>query len=327
MKNVGIVALGRYLPARVMDNKDLEKIVDTSDEWIVSRTGIRERRISAEGETTSRMAVAAARDALKGSSVRAEDIEAIFVATVTPDSNFPSVACLVQKEIGAKKAFAYDISAACAGFLYALTTAKQFIGSGMVKNALVIAADRFTGIIDWKDRNTCVLFGDGAGAAVLSEVSEGGILSDYMISDGDSACLMGVVADKVRTPSDPAQDTTRLPFVVMNGQELFKHAVPGMAQAVAIAAQKAGLALDDIKCVVPHQANDRIIASVAKKAGIDKERFFINIDKYGNISAASVIVALCEAVEAGRIKKGDRVALVVFGAGLVAAANIVEWSY
>lgn len=329
MNKVGIVALGRYLPAKVLSNNDLEKIVETTDEWITTRTGIKERRISAPGETTSRMAIVAAKDALKKSPVAAEDIEAIIVATVTPDSNFPSVACLVQKELGAKKAFAYDLSAACSGFLFAMTTAKQFIATGMIKNALVIAADRFTSIIDWKDRNTCVLFGDGAGAAVLSGVSEGGILSDYMIANGEGAPLMEVVPDKekVRSPNDVSVDTARLPYVIMNGQELFKHAVPGMAEGVSLAAQKAGLSLDEIKCVVPHQANDRIIASVAKRAGIDKERFFINIDKYGNISAASVVVALCEAVEVGRIKKGDKIALVVFGAGLVAAANIVEWSY
>ncbi len=327
MNKVGIVSLGRYLPSKVLNNQDLEKIVETTDEWITTRTGIKERRISASDEKTSDLAIKAAFDALKNSPVKPEDIEAIFVATVTPDSAFPSVACLVQKAIGAKKAFAYDISAACSGFLYAMTTAKQFIATGMVKNALVIAADRFTTIIDWKDRNTCVLFGDGAGAAVLAPVSCGGIFSDFMISDGENAGLMEVIADKTRTPFEPVLDTTKLPYVIMNGQDLFKKAVPGMADAVDIAAQKIGLALSDIKCVVPHQANDRIIASVAKRAGIDKEKFFINIHKYGNISAASVVVALSEAVEEGRIKKGDKIALVVFGAGLVAAANIVEWSY
>ena len=327
MGKTGIVALGRYLPERVLTNADLAKLVETSDEWIISRTGIRERRVAADGELTSHMAIAAARDALKNSPVKAEDVEAIFVATVTPDSSFPSVACLVQKAIGAKKAFAYDISAACSGFLYAMITARQFIAGGMVKNALVIAADRFTSIIDWKDRNTCVLFGDGAGAAVLAPVAKGGILSDYMIADGEGASLMGVVPDKIRTPFDQGLDTARLPWITMNGQELFKNAVPGMAEAVRLAAEKAGIRVEDITCVVPHQANERIIASVAKRAGIAKERFFINIDKYGNISAASVVVALCEAVEAGRIKKGDIIALVVFGAGLVAAANIIEWSY
>ncbi len=327
MSRVGIVALGRYLPSRKLTNADLESLVETSDDWIVSRTGIRERRIAAPGELTSDLAVAAARDALKGSPVKAEDIEAIFVATVTPDSAFPSVACLVQKAIGAPKAFAYDISAACSGFLYAMTTARQFIATGMVKNALVIAADRFTSIIDWQDRNTCVLFGDGAGAAILAPVAQGGILSDYLVSDGAGAPLMVVVPGGARTPDDKDMDAAKLPYVTMNGQELFKHAVPGMAEAVGIAAARAGLTVDDIACVVPHQANDRIIASVAKRAGIAKERFFINIDKYGNISAASVVVALGEAVEAGRIKKGDKIALTVFGAGLVTAASIVEWSY
>ncbi len=327
MNKIGIVSLGRYLPERRLTNADLEKMVETSDEWITSRSGIKERRVSAPGEKTSDLAIKAALDALKKSPVKAEDIEAIIVATVTPDGAFPSMACLVQKAIGAKKAFAFDVNAVCSGFLYALTTAKQFIATGMVKNALVIAADRFSTIVDWKDRGTCVLFGDGAGAAVLAPVEKGGILSDYLIANGEGAPLMYVVNETGRTPFNQGQEAGRLPYIIMHGQELFKHAVPGMAEAVGIAAQKAGISLNDIKCVVPHQANDRIIASVATRAGVDKERFFININKYGNISAASVVVALCEAVESGRIKKGDKIALVVFGAGLVAAANIVEWSY
>ncbi len=326
MDKIGIVALGKYLPAATLTNADLEKLVETSDEWIMTRTGIKERRVATD-EKTSDLAIKAAFDALKRSPVKAEDIEAIFVATVTPDSAFPSMACLVQKAIGAKKAFAYDINAVCSGFLYAMTTAKQFMATGMIKNALVVAADRFTTIIDWKDRNTCVLFGDGAGAVVLAPVAQGGILSDYLIANGDGAPLMGVVPDAVRTPFDQNVETTVLPKVIMNGPELFKYAVPGMAQALCIAAEKAGVSVNDIKCVVPHQANDRIIASVAKRAGMDKDRFFINIQKYGNISAASVVVALGEAVDEGLIKKGDKVGLVVFGAGLVAAANIVEWSY
>lgn len=328
MNKIGIVALGRYLPAQKLTNADLEKLVETSDEWIMTRTGIKERRISAPGEKTSDMAIKAAFDALKASPVKAEDIDAIFVATTTPDSGYPSMACLVQKAIGAPKAFAMDVSAACAGFLYAMITAKQYIATGLAKNALVVAADRFSAIVDWKDRNTCVLFGDGAGAAVLSCVAQGGILSDYLVANGDGAPLMGVVPDTVvRTPLDPSVDTAKLPYVIMNGPELFKYAVPGMAEGVRIAAERAGVAVSDLVCVVPHQANDRIIASVAKRAGVDKEKFFINIHKYGNISAASVVVALGEAVEEGRIKKGDKIALVVFGAGLVAAANIIEWSY
>jgi 3-oxoacyl-[acyl-carrier-protein] synthase-3 len=293
----------------------------------MTRSGIKERRIAAPGEKTSDLAVKAALDALKKSPIKAEDIEAIIVATVTPDGAYPSMACRVQGAIGAKKAFAFDVNAVCSGFLYALTTAKQYILTGMVKNALVIAADRFSTIIDWRDRTTCVLFGDGAGAAILGPVEQGGILSDYLAAEGECASYMYVVNETCRTPFDLARETGKLPYTIMHGQDLFKHAVPGMAKAVDIAAERAGVSLEDIKCVVPHQANDRIIASVAKKAGIPKEKFFINIDKYGNISAASVAVALCEAVEAGRIRKGDKIALTVFGAGLVAAANIVEWSY
>jgi 3-oxoacyl-[acyl-carrier-protein] synthase-3 len=327
MKKVGIIALGKYLPEQKLTNADLEKMVETTDEWIMTRSGIKERRIAAPGEKTSDLAVKAAQDALKKSPVKAEDIEAIIVATVTPDGAYPSMACRVQGAIGAKKAFAFDVNAVCSGFLYALTTAKQYILTGMVKNALVIAADRFSTIIDWRDRTTCVLFGDGAGAAVLGPVEQGGILSDYLTAEGECASFMYVVNETCRTPFDQALETGKLPYTIMHGQDLFKHAVPGMAKAVDIAAERAGVPLEDIKCVVPHQANDRIIASVAKRAGVPKEKFFINIDRYGNISAASVAVALCEAVETGRIKKGDKIALVVFGAGLVAAANIVEWSY
>jgi 3-oxoacyl-[acyl-carrier-protein] synthase-3 len=327
MKKIGIVALGKYLPERRLTNADLEKMVDTNDEWITSRSGIKERRIAAPGEKTSDLAIKAALDALKKSPVKAEDIEAIIVATATPDGAYPSMACRVQGAIGAKKAFAFDVNAVCSGFLYALTTAKQYIQTGMVQNALVIAADRFSTIIDWKDRTTCVLFGDGAGAAVLGPVERGGILSEYLAAEGDCADYMYVVNETSRTPFDPSVDAGKLPYTIMHGQDVFKHAVPGMALAVDVAAARAGVPIGEIKCVVPHQANDRIIASVAKKAGIPKEKFFINIDRYGNISAASVAVALSEAVEAGRIKKGDKIALVVFGAGLVAAANIVEWSY
>jgi 3-oxoacyl-[acyl-carrier-protein] synthase III len=327
MKKIGIIALGKYLPERKLTNADLEKMVDTNDEWITSRSGIKERRIAAVGEKTSDLAIKAALDALKNSPIKAEDIEAIIVATVTPDGAYPSLACRVQGAIGAKKAFAFDVNAVCSGFLYALTTAKQYIAGGMVKNALVIAADRFSTIIDWKDRTTCVLFGDGAGAAVLGQVEQGGILSEYLAAEGDCASYMHVVNETCRTPFEPNLEMGKLPYTIMHGQDLFKHAVPGMANAVDIAAEKAGVLLEEIKCVVPHQANDRIIASVAKRAGIPKEKFFINIDKYGNISAASVVVALGEAVESGRIKKGDKIALVVFGAGLTAAANIIEWSY
>lgn len=325
MKNIGILSLGHFLPKKVLNNFDLEKLVDTSDEWIVTRTGIHERRIAGKEERTSHLAVKAAHEALKHANFDPKKIELIVVATISPDSNFPSVACLVQKAIQAPLAAAFDVSAACAGFLYALTTAKQFLVSGIYNNALVIAAEKFTSMIDWNDRNTCVLFGDGAGAVLLGPVAAPhGIVSDYLHAQGQYADLMTVIEED-REPLKQEITTMRIPYVRMQGQELFKIAVNSMAEAVEIAVKKAGLKISDIDCVVPHQANDRIISAVAKKLGIPKEKFFINIHRYGNMSAASIAVALYEAVKEGRIKKGSKVALVAFGAGLVTAANVVIW--
>lgn len=325
MSNVGIVGLGHYLPKRVLTNHDLEKMVDTSDEWITTRTGIKERRIASKNEHTSTLAIEAAKEALKQAKMNGSEIDLIIVATISPDSNFPSVACIVQKEIHAKHATAFDVSAACSGFLFALTTAKQYIISGMYKNALVIAAEKITGLIDWNDRGTCVLFGDGAGACVLKKVrGKSGIISDYMHAQGQHGHLMAVQSHG-REPLDQARELIRLPVVVMQGQELFKVAVTGMANAVKSALKKANLKLEDVDCIVPHQANDRIISAVAKKLKAPKEKIFINIHKYGNMSAASIAVALYEAVEQKRIKKGSNVVLVTFGAGLVAAANVVRW--
>ncbi|MFA5060625.1 MAG: beta-ketoacyl-ACP synthase III [Candidatus Omnitrophota bacterium] len=328
MRHVGILGLGSYLPEQKLTNSDLAKIVETSDEWIMSRTGIKERRVVAKGEKTSDLAIGAAKDALKNSHLDASKIDLIVVATVTPDSNFPSVSCLVQKAIGAKHAAGFDISAACAGYLYALTTAKQFIQTGLYNCALVIAAENMTSIIDWTDRGTCVLFGDGAGACVLGveEKKNHGILADHLENFGNLSDLMSVVVEGRRHPSQKAAEKSKLPYVVMDGKEIFKVAVNSMAEAVEKVAKKAGLKLSDIDCIVPHQANDRIISAVAKKLDVPKEKIFINIDKYGNMSAASIAVAFHEAVQQGRIKKGDYVALVAFGAGLVAAANIVRWA-
>jgi len=324
-KNIGIIGLGHYLPKKKLTNRDLEKLVETSDEWIVSRTGIKERRIAGKNERNSSLASKAAKEALKNAKLDPSKLELIIVCTISPDSNFPSVACLVQKEIGAKNATAFDISAACSGFLYGLTTAKQFLLSGLYKNALVIASEKITDLIDWNDRSTCVLFGDGAGACVLAPIkSKRGIVSEYMHAQGHHGDLMSVVVED-RDPMDQKQLKVRLPRVVMQGQELFKVAVNSMAEAVEIAVKKAGMKLSDIDCVVPHQANDRIISAVAKKLKLSKDKIFINIDKYGNMSAASIAVALYEAVNCGRIKKGDNVALVTFGAGLVSAANVVKW--
>jgi len=325
MSNIGIIGLGKYLPKRKLTNADLEKMVDTSDEWILTRTGIRERRLAGKKERNSHLAVKAGRAALKDAKLNVDKLDLIIVATISPDSNFPSVACLVQKALGANNAVAFDISAACSGFLYALITAKQYILSGLYGNALVIASEKITNYVDWNDRSTCVLFGDGAGACVLAPVKgKRGIISEYMNSQGRYGDLMMVMAED-RTPLDQKTKTAKLPHISMQGQELFKVAVNSMANATKIAVKKARLKLSDIDCVVPHQANDRIISAVAKKLGVPKDKIFINIDKYGNMSAASIAVALYEAVLQKKIKKGSNVVLVTFGAGLVTAANVVKW--
>ena len=325
MSNVGIIGLGHYLPKRVLTNAQLEQMVETSDEWITTRTGIRERRIAGKDEKNSDMAIRAAREALKNARLDSGRLELIIVATISPDSSFPSVACLVQKAIHAPAAAAFDISAACSGFLYALTTAKQFLQNGVYKNALVIASEKITTYVNWNDRSTCVLFGDGAGACVLKTVAgKRGILSDYMHAQGHFGDLMMVVAEE-REPLDQQTKMITLPHIAMQGQELFKVAVNSMAAAVEIAVKKSGLRLEDIDYVVPHQANDRIISAVARKLQLSKEKIFVNIDKYGNMSAASIAVALYEAVKKKRIRRGDNVVLVTFGAGLVSAANVVRW--
>ncbi len=325
MVKVGILGQGAYLPSKKLTNFDLEKLVETSDEWIRTRTGIQERRIASH-EKTSDLASKAAIQALHDAKISSEKIDLIVVATISPDSNFPSMACKVQKAIGAKKAAAFDISAACAGYLYALTTAKMYIQTGLAKRALVIAAERITSLIDWKDRNTCVLFGDGAGACVLGPVKSGGITADFLKAFGDQGDLMHVVSEGARSPLHPDKAAyTKLPYVVMEGQELFKMAVNSMADAIEKVLKKAKIKKENIDCIVPHQANDRIISAVAKKLKIPKEKIFINIDKYGNMSAASIAVALYEAKKSKKIKKGDNVVLVAFGAGLVSAANVIKW--
>ena len=325
MVKVGILGLGAYLPSKKLTNFDLEKMVETSDEWIRTRTGIKERRIASH-EKTSDLAINAAIQALKNAKISADKIDLIIVATISPDSNFPSMACKVQKTIGAKKAAAFDVSAACSGYLYAITTAKQYIQTGFSKRALVIAAEHMSGLIDWQNRDTCVLFGDGAGACILGPVRSGGIRADFLQAFGDQGDLMKVVVEGIRSPFHPEKvNYSKLPYVVMQGQELFKIAVNSMADAIEKVLKKAKIKKQDIDCIVPHQANDRIISAVAKKLNIPKDKIFINIDKYGNMSAASIAVALYEAQKSKKIKKGDNVVLVAFGAGLVSAANVVKW--
>jgi len=325
MRKIGIIGVGKYLPKKILTNADLEKRVDTSDEWITTRTGIKERRVVCAHEAVSDLAVNAAKEALKDARMKPCDLDLIIIATITPDMQFPSTACLVQAVLGAKNAVCFDISAACAGFVYATIVAQQFIASGNYKNALVIGAEVLSSITDWKDRSTCVLFGDGAGAAVLSEVKSGGILSTYLGSDGTMANLLMLPGGGSRNPATHKTIDKRLHYIKMEGNEVFKSAVKIMTDAAQIALKQAGLKCSDVDLVIPHQANVRIIMAMAKRLGLPSDKIFLNIEKYGNMSSASTATALCEAVKAGRIKKGDIVLLDAFGAGLVWGACLIKW--
>ena len=322
---VGFLGLGYYLPSRVMTNADLEKIVETSDEWIRTRTGISERRIAAEGEQTSDLAVKAAEAALAEAKLKPTDLDLIIVATMTPDMPCPATACIVQAKLGAPQAAATDVAAACSGFLYGLAMAHQMVAGGLYKHVLVVGAEILSRVVDWKDRATCVLFGDGAGAAVIGPTTRGQILSMHLGSDGTKADLLKVPAGGVAQPASEESVRDRAHFLKMNGTEVFKHAVRGMSDAAHIAIEKAGLKPEQIACVVPHQANIRIIQAVVERAGIPLEKVYLNVERYGNMSAASTIVAFCEAVRDGRIKKGDYALLVVFGAGLTLGSAVVRW--
>jgi len=325
-KKVGIIGLGKYLPEKRLTNRDLEKIIDTTDEWITERTGIKERRIARDDEATSDMAVNAAKMALENAKLKPEDIELIIVATITPDMFFPSTACVVQDKLRINHAPAFDISVACSGFIYGLAIADQFIKSKAYKHILVIAAEKMSSVTDWTDRSTCVLMGDGAGAAVLGEVEKGGILSVYLGADGSKGDLLKMPAGGSRLPATASTVEARLHFLRMEGNVLFKHAVRVMAEAALKATEPLGLKGEDINLVIPHQANIRILNAVAKRMGIDPEKkLYLNIDKYGNMSAASSAVALAEAVEEGRVKKGDTILLDAFGAGLTWGAIVMEW--
>jgi 3-oxoacyl-[acyl-carrier-protein] synthase-3 len=325
MKKVGIIGVGEYLPKKILTNADLERMVDTSDEWITTRTGIKERRMAADNEATSDLALAAAKEALGNAKLSGEDLDLIIVATITPDMPFPSVASILQNALSAKKAAAFDISAACAGFVYAISIAQQFIACGAYKNALVIGAEKLTAITDWKDRNTCVLFGDGAGACVLGEVKDGGIVATYLGCDGSNLHLLNLPAGGSRKPASRETVDQRLHYIKMNGNELFKIAVRTMTDAALTVLEKAGLKFSDIDLIIPHQANSRIIMAVAKRLGLTEDKIFLNIEKYGNMSSASTATALVEAAKEGRIKKGDIVLLDAFGAGLVWGAAVIKW--
>lgn len=325
--SVRIVGTGSFLPEKVMTNADLEKIVDTNDEWIVARTGIRERRIAGDHETSSTLGIQAAELALKDAGVTADQIGMILVSTSTPDTIFPSTACVVQEAIGATNAFCMDLSAACSGYLYALDVARQYLANGAVDYALVLGAEKMSCVVDWEDRTTCILFGDGAGAAVVGRASSGGeILNIELGSNGGLGDLLKIPAGGSAMPASGETVANRSHSIQMAGREVFKHAVVGMSEAAKHVLEKAGHTADEVACIVPHQANLRIISAVGKQLGIGHDRFFINLDKYGNTSAASVIIALDEARRQGVIKSGDLVLLVVFGGGFTWGAGLVEWS-
>lgn len=326
-KYAGIIGIGSYVPEKVITNADLEKTIDTSDSWIVERTGIRERRVVAEGQATSDLATIAAERALADAGVSAEELDLIIVATVTPDMVFPSVACLVQNNLKAVNAAAFDLTAVCSGFMYALVTGTTFIQAGMYKKILIIGAEALSTITDWTDRNTAILFGDGAGAAVLAEVPEGfGVLGVHLGAEGAGGDLLKMPAGGSRLPASADTIAQRLHYTRMDGNEVFKFAVKVMGEAVKQALEMANLTSDDITYLVPHQANIRIIQSAAKRVGMPMDKVVVNVDKYGNTSAASIPIALDEAVKTGKIKKGDTIAMVGFGGGLTWAASIVKWS-
>jgi 3-oxoacyl-[acyl-carrier-protein] synthase III len=321
-----IAGTGHYAPAKVLTNADLEKMVDTTDEWIVTRTGIRERHIAAEGELTSHMGIHAARRALERAGVAPENVEAIYVATCTPDMIFPSTACLIQAALGAKRAYGFDISSACAGFLMALDTAAAAIESGRIQNALVIGAEKLSTVTDWTSRDTCVLFGDGAGAVLLQASDKPGLLSSLLGVDGNMSEILYIPAGGCKAPASEETIRKHQHCIHMAGRETFKIAVNTMVVAAQEAIARAGLTAADIDCVIPHQANYRIVDAVATRLGAGvKERVFVNLDRYGNTSTGSIPIALSEAVEAGKIKRGDKLLMVAFGGGLSWGAAVVEW--
>ncbi len=324
---VGIIGTGYYAPEKIVTNADLEKLVDTNDEWIVERTGISERRVVDEHTTTSDIAVRAAQDALNNAGVKAEEIELIIVATLTPDMMFPSTACIVQHKLNAGNAAAFDLSAACSGFAYALSVGSQFIKSGMYKKVLVVAAEVLSKITNWEDRNTCVLFGDGAGAAVLGAVEEGyGILGVELGADGSGGEFLHMPAGGSLHPATVDTIANKMHYIHMNGNEVFKFAIKIMGEAALKALKSAGLETKDVDCLIPHQANIRIIKSAAKRLSLPMDKVFVNVNKYGNTSAASIPIALAEAAKERRFKKGDIVVLVGFGAGLTWASCVLKWA-
>lgn len=324
---VTIAGTGSYLPEKILTNDDLSEFVETSDEWIVTRTGIKERRIAAEGENTSHLGAKAAEKALEQSGITAEEIELIIVATITPDTLTPATACYVQEQLGAKNAVAFDISAACSGFLYAMKIAKQMIENGAHQNALIIGSEKLSAFVNWEDRTTCVLFGDGAGAAVLrkSEEGEGRIIATDIGTDGKQTGILNIPGGGSACPTTPKNVGENLATMAMSGREVFKHAVTRMKNSANSVIERAGLQPEDISLVIPHQANLRIIDAIADRLAVPNDRIFVNLHKYGNTSAAAIAIALDEAHRQGAMKRGDKIVMVAFGAGLTWAAATIEW--
>jgi 3-oxoacyl-[acyl-carrier-protein] synthase-3 len=321
-----VTGWGMAAPDRVLTNDDLAKMVDTNDEWILSRTGISERRIAEPGESTATLAVDAALRALESTDINAKDIDLIIVATSTPEYIFPSTACIVQDKIGASRAGAFDISAACTGFIYAVNMAAQAIRTGSIENALVIGAETLSRFTNWEDRDTCVLFGDGAGAFVLQSSDQpGGVLTCVMRSDGSGESLLSLPAGGSKLPASHETVDKKQHTIQMNGREVFRFATRVMASATREAVSLASWELDDVTWVIPHQANMRIIEAAARGLRMPIEKFVINLSRYGNTSTASIPIATCEALESGRIQDGDHLVLVGFGAGLTWGALTLEW--
>lgn len=325
--SVHLVGTGSYAPEKILTNRELEQMVDTNDEWIRTRTGIRERRIARDDQATSDLALEAARAALEDAHVAPEELEIILVATCSPDMFFPSTATQVQDKLGAKKAFAMDLSAACSGFLFAMETARSMLVGKRYKTALVIGAEKMSTLINWEDRNTCILFGDGAGAAVLKreDNGSGGLGPCILGSNGSLSHLLEIPAGGSRQPVTPEVLASHANTIKMEGKEVFKHAVMNMTTTAKKLIREAGWDPGDLALVIPHQANERILEAIRTRVGVDKDRVYMNLDKYGNTSAASIGIALDEAAREGRLKTGDKVMLLAFGAGFTWAGMLLQW--
>ena len=326
MKRIAILGTGSYVPEKILTNADLEKMVETTDEWITQRSGIKERHVSDQKTPTSKLALEAAKKALEASGVKPEELDFILIGTVTPDMMFPSTACIVQAALGARKAAAFDLSAGCTGFIYGLELARSLIAADPGRKVLVIGAEELTKITDWTDRSSCVLFGDGAGAAVLGSVEDDrGILSTYLGADGNLGDLLYMPAGGSLNPASRQTVDDKMHFIKMAGNKVFPHAVRNMLDAATRAMESAGVTKEQLNLLIPHQANIRIIEAIAERLGAGNEKIYVNIQKYGNTSAASIPIAMDEAVRNGKIKKGDLVLLVAFGAGFTWGAVLIRW--